>query len=50
MAEGAGVELDVHARRVVAGVLDGESGELRSLRAPVLSAAPDRSGLRTLPL
>ena len=29
MAEGTWVGLDVHARRVVAGVLDGESGELR---------------------
>ncbi|HKI92399.1 MAG TPA: IS110 family transposase [Gaiellaceae bacterium] len=28
--------MDVHARKVVAGVLDGGSGELRSWRAPVL--------------
>jgi transposase len=28
--------LDVHARKVVAGVLDAGSGELRSLRAPTL--------------
>src|SRR5262245_35958940 len=30
------VGLDVHARKVVAGVLDAESGEVRSLRAPLL--------------
>jgi transposase len=30
--------LDVHARKIVAGVLDAESGELRSLRAPTLAA------------
>ena len=36
MAEGTWVGLDVHARKVVAGVLDGSSGELRSLRAPAL--------------
>jgi transposase len=30
--------LDVHARKVVAGVLDAGSGELRSLRAPTLPA------------
>jgi transposase len=28
--------LDVHARKVIAGVLDAQSGELRSLRAPTL--------------
>jgi transposase len=38
MAEGTWVGLDVHARKVVAGVLDAESGELRSLRAPSLAA------------
>jgi transposase len=32
MAEGSWVGLDVHARSVVAGVLDGRSGELRTLR------------------
>lgn len=37
MVEGSWVGLDVHARSVVAGVLDGVSGELRSSRAPVLS-------------
>ena len=34
MAEGTWVGLDVHARKVVAGVLDAETGELRSWRAP----------------
>src|SRR5437868_13754603 len=38
MAEGTWVGLDVHARKVVAGVLDGGSGELRSWRAPTLPA------------
>jgi transposase len=38
MAEGTWVGLDVHARKVVAGVLDAESGELRGLRAPSLAA------------
>src|SRR3954452_2391580 len=38
MAEGTWVGLDVHARKTVAGVLDAESGELRSLRAPTLPA------------
>lgn len=33
MAEGTWVGLDVHARKVVAGVLDAGSGELRSLLA-----------------
>ena len=36
MAEGTWVGLDVHARKVVAGVLDGVSGELRSWQAPTL--------------
>ncbi len=36
MAEGTWVGLDVHARKTVAGVLDAATGELRSLRAPVL--------------
>jgi transposase len=36
MAEGTWVGLDVHARKTVAGVLDASTGELRSLRAPVL--------------
>jgi transposase len=34
MAEGSWVGLDVHARSTVAGVLDGRSGELRTLRVP----------------
>jgi transposase len=38
MAEGTWVGLDVHARKVVAGVLDAESGELRSWQAPALPA------------
>jgi transposase len=37
MAEGTWVGLDVHARKVVAGVLDASTGELRSLRAPTLA-------------
>lgn len=37
MVEGSWVGLDVHARSVVAGVLDGVSGELRGSRAPVSS-------------
>jgi transposase len=36
MAEGTWIGLDVHARKTVAGVLDGSTGELRSLRAPTL--------------
>lgn len=38
MAEGTWVGLDVHARKVVAGVLDAGSGELRTLTVPVLPA------------
>jgi transposase len=34
MAEGSWVGLDVHARTIVAGVLDAGSGELRTLRVP----------------
>ncbi len=34
MNEGSCVGLDVHARSVVAGVIDLGSGELRSLRVP----------------
>jgi hypothetical protein len=34
MGEGSWVGLDVHARSVVAGVIDQGSGELRSLRLP----------------
>ena len=36
MAEGSWVGLDVHARKVVAGVIDAGSGEVRSLRVPTL--------------
>ena len=38
MAEGSWVGLDVHTRKIVAGVLDARSGELRSLRAPAVAA------------
>src|SRR3954468_16751205 len=38
MAEGSWVGLDVHARAVVAGVLDAGSGELRTLRVAAGSA------------
>jgi hypothetical protein len=34
MGEGSWVGLDVHARSVVAGVIDQGSGEVRSLRLP----------------
>jgi hypothetical protein len=34
MSVGSWVGLDVHARSVVAGVVDGASGEVRSLRVP----------------
>src|SRR5204863_7627037 len=34
MSEGSWVGLDVHARSVVAGVIDQGSGEVRSLRVP----------------
>ena len=34
MGEGSWVGLDVHARSVVAGVIDAGSGEVRSLRVP----------------
>src|SRR5207237_9290679 len=48
MSEGSWVGLDVHARSVVAGVIDQGSGEVRSLRVP-----PGNEGtvawLKTLP-
>ena len=48
MSEGSWVGLDVHARSVVAGVLDTGSGELRVLRVPV--ACRETVGwLRSLP-
>ena len=37
MVEGSWVGLDVHARSVVAGVLDARSGELRTVRVPAKS-------------
>ena len=37
MGEGSWVGLDVHARSVVAGVIDAGSGEVRSLRVPSVS-------------
>jgi len=39
MGEGSWIGLDVHARSVVAGVLDAGSGELRTLRVPPESDA-----------
>ena len=38
MMERTFVGLDVHARTTVAGVLDAVTGEVRSFRAPTLSA------------
>lgn len=48
MAEGSWVGLDVHARSVIAGVLEAESGELRSRRAPTV-VAETVAWLRQLP-
>ena len=48
MGEGSCVGLDVHARSVVAGVIDLGSGEVRSLRVPPGSEATV-AWLRTLP-
>jgi transposase len=48
MSEGSWVGLDVHARSVVAGVLDGVSGEVRSLRVPP-GNAETVAWLETLP-
>ena len=48
MAEGTWVGLDVHARKVVAGVLDAVSGELRTLRVPAC-VAETTAWLATLP-
>jgi transposase len=47
MGEGSWVGLDVHARSVVAGVIDQGSGELRSLRLP--PGGETVAWLRTLP-
>jgi transposase len=48
MSEGSCVELDVHARSVVAGVIDMGSGEVRSLRVPP-GAEGTVAWLKTLP-
>src|SRR5262249_57422945 len=48
MNEGSWVGLDVHARSVVAGVIDQGSGEVRSLRLPPGGEATV-AWLRTLP-
>src|SRR4029077_7826452 len=48
MNEGSCVGLDVHARSVVAGVIDVGSGEVRSLRVPPGSEATV-AWLQTLP-
>ena len=48
MGEGSWVGLDVHARSVVAGVIDAGSGEVRSLRVPPGSEATV-AWLQTLP-
>ena len=44
MPEGSWVGLDVHARSVVAGVIDQGSGEVRSLRLPPGEATHARAG------
>ena len=48
MSEGSWVGLDVHARSVVAGVIDQGSGEVRSLRVPS-GKAETVAWLKTLP-
>src|SRR3954471_15629987 len=48
MSEGSWVGLDVHARSVVAGVIDATTGEVRSLRLPPGGEAAV-AWLRTLP-
>src|SRR5207253_5248733 len=48
MNEGSWVGLDVHARSVVAGVIDRESGEVRSLRLPA-GCGETVAWLKTLP-
>ncbi len=48
MSEGSWVGLDVHARSVVAGVIDQGSGEVRSLRVPS-GNAETVAWLQTLP-
>jgi transposase len=49
MSEGSWVGLDVHARSVVAGVIDQGSGEVRSLRVPPGCDATVVAWLKTLP-
>ena len=48
MGEGSWVGIDVHARLVVAGVIDHGSGEVRSLRVPAASGRTV-AWLQTLP-
>src|SRR5436189_2512751 len=48
MSEGTWVGLDVHARKVVAGVLDAASGEVRTLRVPT-AVGEAAAWLRQLP-
>jgi hypothetical protein len=48
MSEGSWVGLDVHARSVVAGVIDQASGEVRSLRVPP-GSGETVAWLQTLP-
>ena len=48
MNEGSWVGLDVHARSVIAGVIDAGSGEVRSLRVPPISSETV-AWLKTLP-
>jgi transposase len=48
MNEGSWVGLDVHARSVIAGVIDARSGEVRSLRVPA-GSGETVAWLRTLP-
>ena len=48
MGEGSWVGLDVHARSVVAGVIDAGSGEVRSLRVPA-GSGETVAWLQTLP-
>ena len=48
MSEGSWVGLDVHARSVVAGVIDAGSGEVRSLRLPP-GSGETVAWLKTLP-
>jgi hypothetical protein len=48
VGEGSWVGLDVHARSVVAGVIDQRSGEVRSLRVPA-GSGETVAWLQTLP-